>query len=467
MSLMSSPDEQLVGKTLSGTYLLEKLLGAGGMGAVYRAKHLRTEGRLAIKILRPECASNPDLYRRFVNEARIVADLHHPFVAQVMDFDHDAGNGTSFIAMELLEGEDLSQRLAAVGRLPVEQALEIAYQVGSALLAAHGNSVVHRDIKPSNIFLVEHTMVDGAVQVAKVVDFGISKIRNSNANLTRGRTILGTPSYMAPEAAQGLNAEVDARVDQWALAIILYEALTGQHPFWTAAEQRSGTRPDEMAMLYRVVHDPHRPLIELMPKLPPHILAAIERALQKDKNVRFQSIADFVNALRGMQVPGLPVQAPRRRGGITLSLEDLHPLPPPVNAPPDHPTMSEHPQSRRRLWPMVAGLSIAMMLIMAGWIAWQTRQRGPHLLPHELGPHPQQVLPAVVPVPDQARPATWQPPPPGQAEPRDAGLEPPGDGPPPEPPKSPQTARPPRKVPAHGPQRDKVKYPHTTFDPES
>jgi serine/threonine-protein kinase len=465
---MPNADDKLVGKILCGTYQLEVLLGSGGMGAVYRATHLRTQGGLAIKVLRAEAAANPDLYLRFVNEARIVAELHHPFVAQVMDFDRDPEDGTPFIAMELLEGEDLAQRLATVGRLSVEQALEIAYQVGSALLAAHGHSVVHRDIKPSNIFLVWHTMVDGAKQVAKVVDFGISKIRRSQANLTRDRTILGTPNYMAPEAAHGGSAEVDARADQWALAVILYEALSGQHPFLTAAEQSSGNLPDEMAMLYRVVHHPHRPLIELMPQLPSSILAAIERALHKNKHERFQNIADFVNALRGLPISGPAAPLPRQRGGITLSMEDLRPLPPMLKASPERSTLPEHPRPRSHIRTAAAGLALAMGLAVAGWLVWQTHpsQRGLHEPTPARGSPPPLVAPDLAVATELGQPDPSNHPREEPSAPRDAGLALPAGGHQPESTKSLPNERLAPKVPARIPQREKPNRQHKTFDPE-
>jgi serine/threonine-protein kinase len=283
---MSQRHAEWLGRALAGTYVIERLLGQGGMGAVYAARHARTGGIVAVKVLDTE--ADEELYRRFQAEARIVSALRHPHIVQVIDFDEDE-DGTPFLVMELLEGEDLQKRLRRVDKLPIATALELGRQVGGALHAAHQLGVVHRDIKPQNIFLSRHQLTDEVIEVAKVVDFGISKIRD-HAQQTQDRTVLGTPYYMSPEAAQAQNEEVDGRSDQWALAVILYRCISGKLPY---------ANPDPLAVLYQVVNEKHRPLCELVPEVPRHVGDAIERAMSKHKEDRFPTMADFVRALDG------------------------------------------------------------------------------------------------------------------------------------------------------------------------
>jgi serine/threonine-protein kinase len=229
-------------------------------------------------VLHSDAAAQTEIYRRFQDEARIISALRHPHIVQVTDFDCDK-DGTPFIVMELLEGEDLHHRLATLGRMPLNQVLTLALQVSSALQAAHDKGIVHRDIKPQNIFLVRHVLASGVSDSAKVVDFGISKIRRSASQATQSHMLLGTPQYMSPEAARGENVEIDGRADQFSLAVILYRALSGQLPF---------DGPDLMGILYKVVHEPHVPLAQWVP---------LDRALAKRREDRFETIGDFARAL--------------------------------------------------------------------------------------------------------------------------------------------------------------------------
>lgn len=273
------------GRVLGGVYQIESLLGEGGQGAVFRARHLRTDGLVAIKVLLGAVDGSSELTRRFQDEARVVSSLRHPNIIQIFDLADD--DGTSYIAMELLDGEDLARRLEDVGTLPLEEVVNIAQQVASALQAVHARGIVHRDIKPHNLFLVNRQLPSGRSEIVKVLDFGICKFRRS-LSLTPNATLLGTPNYMAPEAALGSSHSVDARADQYALAVVLYQALSGTLPF---------VSNEPLGVLFKIAHDTPLPLCALVPSLPPHVSDTIGRAMAKNPNDRFPSIIEFARAL--------------------------------------------------------------------------------------------------------------------------------------------------------------------------
>jgi hypothetical protein len=277
----------LVGQVLADTYQIEALLATGGMGSVYRGRHLRTGGLCALKLLLPEAARNEELYSRFLDEARIVAALRHPHIVQVSDFNYTKDRAP-FLVMELLEGEDLEERLRREGRLALPQVLKIARQVGSAIQAAHDRGVVHRDLKPRNIYLARHPR--GGTHV-KVIDFGVSKIPRPAERATQEMIVLGTPQYSAPEVALGQNSEIDGRADQYALAAILYRCLCGRLPL----EQGAGE--DLLSFLQRIGTAVPPPLGPSVPGLPVHVDLAIARGLSRRKEARFPTILDFVQAL--------------------------------------------------------------------------------------------------------------------------------------------------------------------------
>lgn len=316
-----------VGQVLGGTYRLERVLTTGGMGTVYLGRHLRTGGLVAIKVMHRHFSSQAtraDLDERFRDEARISCALRHPNVVQVMDLAEDEA-GTPYMAMELLEGEDLQDRLDREGRLPLSQALDIVRQVGSALYAAHCQGVVHRDLKPQNIFLATLDVFGGAGRVGgspdggpanrfeqvKLLDFGLSKKPRAQERATKDLLILGTPRYLAPEAAQGQNSQLDGRADQFSLAVILYRALSGRLPF---------DGDDVAEVLHKIVYSKAPPLADLVPGLPPQVAQAVERALAKRKEDRFDTVMEFVAALQRRditrRIPDLA--AARRDDGLRL-----------------------------------------------------------------------------------------------------------------------------------------------------
>jgi eukaryotic-like serine/threonine-protein kinase len=293
-----SRSHMIVGTVVADTYRLEALIGRGGMGDVFSASHLRLPGKqVAIKFLHPDVA-DPEILARFRREAEIASRLGHPNIVTVLDFN-SLPDGTPYLVLEYLVGETLDDALAS-GPFSVERMLVIARQLGSALAAAHRASVVHRDLKPANIFLVP-TEIDGHVgEIAKILDFGISKIRGSQTVKTQDSALLGTPQYMSPEQATGKHDAVDGRTDIFALGAIFYEMLSGRAAF-------AGSSIPEV--VFKVVYEPAPPLAQLVPNIPPVVLAAIERAMQKKPDDRFASVGDLVTALTGVELATLPGRA--------------------------------------------------------------------------------------------------------------------------------------------------------------
>lgn len=218
----------LAGSILAGKYRLEVLLGRGGMGSVWRATHLGLHAPVAIKLIEPHIVVNPDAVERFHREARAAAGLRSPHVVQILDHGVDDATQAPFIAMELLEGESLAQRLERLQRLSPEETARVLSHVSRALSRAHESGIVHRDLKPDNVFIVRND----DEEVAKVLDFGIAKSQGALGadSATRTGAVMGTPYYMSPEQISGAK-NVDFRADLWALGVIACECLTGTRPF--------------------------------------------------------------------------------------------------------------------------------------------------------------------------------------------------------------------------------------------
>src|ERR1017187_10128703 len=216
-----------LGTVLEGAYRITRLIGEGGMGAVYEAIQLRLNKRVAVKLMARQLTANQDALARFRREAAITSRLGHPHLVNVIDFGASEA-GEPYLVMEYLEGEDLDQRLGRRGSLPVDLAVHITKQTASPLAAAHAEGVVHRDLKPANVF---HLHVPGELDFVKVLDFGISKVKAAGVKLTKAAVALGTPFYMSPEQAAGMTDAIDHPADQWALACITWEMLCGHTPF--------------------------------------------------------------------------------------------------------------------------------------------------------------------------------------------------------------------------------------------
>src|ERR1022692_1256212 len=215
-----------IGSVVGGKYRLVRLLGDGGMGSVYEALHIGLGSRVAVKVLHPELARRTGLVERFLQEARVAAQIRSPHVVHVTDVDRTP-DGDAYIVMDLLEGEPLSSVMDRERKLPPPLACDYAMQILEALEAAHALGVIHRDLKPENVFV---TFASGK-PLLKLIDFGIAKARRTEEqkNLTVAGVVMGTAEYMAPEQARSAD-KVDARADVYAVGVLLYEMIAGARP---------------------------------------------------------------------------------------------------------------------------------------------------------------------------------------------------------------------------------------------
>ena len=279
--------------TILGKYNIVRLLGAGGMGAVYEATHTEIQKKVAIKVLSPLIAAVPGARARFLREAQLTSRVRHPHIVDVADMGSDGGN--TYLVMEFLHGEDLAQRLERLGPIGAEELADIMLPVCSAVAAAHAAGVTHRDLKPQNIFLAAGTRR----VLPKVLDFGISKGNDAvtqAGTLTNTGAMIGTPYYLAPEQIMDSKSAGSAS-DQYALGIILYECLTGKRPY----------DGDNLFVVFQgiVGGTPKRPR-EYRPEIPQEMEDVTLRAMKSDPKQRFATIEDFGRAL-------LPFASPRAR----------------------------------------------------------------------------------------------------------------------------------------------------------
>ncbi|HSO33480.1 MAG TPA: serine/threonine-protein kinase [Labilithrix sp.] len=275
------------GDVIDGKYVLERLLGQGGMGAVYAARHRKLGHAVAIKVMLAD-AANHEAASRFVNEGRAAANIQNEHVVRVSDVDEE--NGYAYMVLELLEGEDLSQVLERERRLPPNVAVSYVCQALDGVRQAHAQGIVHRDLKPSNLFLARRQ--DGST-VIKVLDFGISKANSSNplgaapGALTSTKAMLGSPLYMSPEQLRS-SKSVDARADIWAVGVILYELITGKLPFMG----------ENLGELFAQILEVEAPPLRLhVPEAPQGVEAIVARCLQRRPEHRFQNVAELEREL--------------------------------------------------------------------------------------------------------------------------------------------------------------------------
>jgi serine/threonine-protein kinase len=332
----SSSAGQLVGAILNGRWRLLRLLGEGGMGAVYEADSTHGEGKRAIKLLHQEFVKEDQILQRFYAEAQATRALIHPNIAQVLD-SATAEDGTPYLVMELLVGTPLATYMEQGNAIPPSHAIPIIYGVLQALTVAHNQRLVHRDLKPDNLFLVRDAR--GAM-VVKVLDFGIAKVMDVAGGMgqkTRTGVLLGTPGYMSPEQIKNSKG-VDPRTDLWSVGIILYEMLTAKQPF---------PADNEFARLTSVLTEDVVPIEKSAPQLAAWA-PFFTRALAKEPAQRFQTADEMAQALSTMahtgsyQPPGSQAAPPtaaqgnqQRAGqhGTAVSMQ-AHPGPQAQQPPP-------------------------------------------------------------------------------------------------------------------------------------
>jgi eukaryotic-like serine/threonine-protein kinase len=336
-----------VGKTMDGRYVVERLLGEGGMGVVYAGRHKVIDKKVAIKVLRGEMASDTELTERFLQEARAASAIGNPHIIDISDFGQ-LPDGSTYFVMELLEGKSLSELLNdAKGPMPVPRLCHIAKQIAQGLAAAHAANIIHRDLKPDNVMLVSR---GGEKDFAKILDFGIAKVGSGTKRMTRAGSVFGTPHYMSPEQAAG--AQVDHRTDIYALGVILYEMASGKVPF---------DADNFMGILTQHMYKAPVPIRALVPEVdvPPGLDAIILKSLTKKPEGRYRSMDELMGDLDKLEkglLPDAVQEMMARSGGFNVPADYFRSsaMPAPVPASPALP---------KTRWPLYAVIGAVGTLV--------------------------------------------------------------------------------------------------------
>lgn len=331
--------ERRVGATIGGKWHLDRVIGVGGMAAVYEATH-RNRNRVAIKLLHPALSLEEGTRQRFLREGYVANTIRHEGAVQVLD-DDVTEDGFAFLVMELLKGESVEERMHRKGgALDVREALKITDQLLEVLEAAHDQNVVHRDIKPDNLFLTE----DGKL---KVLDFGIARLNQGDGKTTKVGSFMGTPAFCAQEQARGRWDEVDHRTDLYSVGASLFTCITGTHV------HEAETSSEQLAL---AIGATARSLADVMPNAPEELVDLVDTALAYDKEDRFQSARAMRAAVKRV-LAGLPAERkvttpPPPSGAYTFGPNELDP-----DSMPPTKMLEQHP--RRRI---IAGVIAAALL---------------------------------------------------------------------------------------------------------
>jgi serine/threonine-protein kinase len=346
------------GTVLGGKYEVARVLGRGGMGVVVAARHLKMNRDVALKILLPALRTQPEIVARFEREGRAAAQIRNEHVARVLDVDA-LPDGSPFIVMEMLRGNDLGDILAARGKLPPQEAVGYLLEACAGMVEAHRAGIVHRDLKPNNLFIDRQ----GARPVLKILDFGISKVTDDvSASMTATTTVFGTPLYMSPEQVRSTK-NVDARADIWSLGVVLYELLAGEPPF---------TAPAAPAIIAAIIADRPKPIAERRPDLPQGLADVVMRALEKDPAARWPDVQSFAAALAPFGPEGAPVFT-----STLLPTSSLGPTAASTNVPVGAATTA--PRAGRPLAAIGAGMGMAF--VAGGILLVMALRRTPHAAP--------------------------------------------------------------------------------------
>ncbi len=311
------------GTVILGRYRLDSVLGRGGMGSVWRAEHLQLRSPVAVKLLDSAISGNEQMLARFMREAQSAASLRSPHVVQIFDYGVEAG--TAFIAMELLQGESLADRIARLKQLPAEEVIRFLTQVLRAIGKAHEAGIVHRDLKPDNIFICNDDP-----EFAKVLDFGVAKVTGGDLSGSAGsRTqtgmMIGTPYYMSPEQTQA--KEVDQRADLWGIAVIAYECLVGRRPF----------TGDSFGELVIAICTRPVPVPSQHATVPPGFDEWFVKGTQRDRDRRFSSAREMAEELakvaEGSSIPRTQFATVRNPASIAIPRPSSTPARMPVRTP--------------------------------------------------------------------------------------------------------------------------------------
>jgi len=351
--------DRVVG-AVGAQYLIENEVGRGGMAVVYRATDLRLNRPVAIKVLPPDLAFNPDVRTRFIREAQTAAQLSHPNIVPIYSVEDKGGDTLVYFVMAFIEGDSLGVRIKREGPWPIEQSVRVLRDVADALAYAHARGVVHRDIKPDNI------LIDRASGRPLVTDFGIARAAAAETRLTVTGVAVGTPAYMSPEQAIG-EREIDGRSDLYSLAVVGYHLLSGETPFKAA---------NTPAMLVKHVSERPRPIRERRPEIPAYLAVAIDRALAKRPEDRWVDAAEFRDALDAAQNSS----ASRRYSPPPLPPAPSHPLvlpPVPSQAPYPEPPAGLSRKELRHWYKAQRRLALAerSLAIAGGALSVQDEQR--------------------------------------------------------------------------------------------
>jgi serine/threonine-protein kinase len=319
------------GRLVAGKYLVGEKIGEGGIGVVYKAKHVQLEQDVAIKHVKRSEAARAEVVERFLQEARLAAKIKNEHAVKVQDVDV-LESGVPYIVMELLEGRDL-ETMVQESPLPIGTAVDYVLQACEALAEAHAAGIVHRDLKPGNLFLAQRP---GGASMVKVLDFGISKVAAApQRKVTRVGECLGTPEYMSPEQLRA-QGDVDARSDIWALGATLYELVTGKLPF---------PGDDLPQLCVSILTKPPVPMSAVHPDATPELEAVVARCLEKEPSKRYQNVAELAHALSALwegESPSRVQQIARVVGDAGVRATPPAPAAPaPLVIEPDAPALAE------------------------------------------------------------------------------------------------------------------------------